>query len=124
MRLLGSTLLALCCLIVAGCAAEHNPHPQMVGGQYYIMGDEDCVKYGQNARQRQEGAIACYAEDGSFTGLRMPMSEQAMRMWAMERQVQIDQSRAALEAWSVMNQNRPVNTNCYYIGNMLHCTQY
>ena len=65
MRLLGSTLLALCCLIVAGCAAEHNPHPQMVGGQYYIMGDEDCVKYGQTARQRQEAAIASYAEDAS-----------------------------------------------------------
>lgn len=124
MRLLRSSLLVLCGLMLGGCATEYHPHPQMVAGHYYMMGDEDCAKYGQNTRQRQEGAIACYAEDGRFTGLRTAMTEQEMRMWAMERQVQINQSRATMEAINLMNQNRPVNTNCYYIGNMLQCTQY
>ena len=80
-------LLSLISLLT-GCA--HYATPQYVNGNYYLMGDDNCRRY----RMAGDNSIECYTADDDYTGTRTAMTEDDIRRWQYQQQVQMAQINA------------------------------
>lgn len=88
----GSWLILLAGLVVSGCASTSGPYPNYIAGNYYMVGDSNCVKYKVHDSGKH---IACGDTKDTLTGLRYPMTAQQMQMYQMAAQAQAQQRAAA-----------------------------
>jgi hypothetical protein len=80
-------MLAVGMLLLSGCTT-YAPRasvasPQFVGGHYYMAGDSNCVRGVPDA----DADLACYDENGSFTGRRSPMAPGQLQANQMQQLV-------------------------------------
>jgi hypothetical protein len=109
-------------VILASCETfpDTTPaSPQVIGGKYYMTGDEPCKTYSQTDQQKKKDEITCINEEGKPTEVRKTMTAEEMQMWVSVQQIEIEKSKAIRTPYRRQN----TRTNCVQFGNILNCTQ-
>lgn len=92
-----SILIAASTLLIAGCASD--PALNYYRGNYYMVGDPDCVQM----REVSSGRVMCMDKNGNETGLRRALSEYDLQQYQANRvnqQVQMQQLSQQLQQMS------------------------
>ena len=133
--------LLLCPLIIIGCAPVAEPH--LINGQYFMGGDENCIKFLPVSPTR----IMCRNSKDENTGYRDAMSPAELQMYQYQKiqaQIQanqfLQQQNAASAAFqqntnnflqSIQNNYQPQmpifpqrrgNINCLNTGMTINCS--
>ncbi|WP_415834814.1 hypothetical protein [Kerstersia similis] len=90
------------CFLVVGCAT--GPTPNYFNGNYYMAGDESCVRL----RPLSNARVMCIDKAGRETGYRDAMTYEQMQMYRMHmlnQQAQMDQLSRQLQQTGQSFQN-------------------
>ena len=88
--------------IVSGCAT--SPAPNLFNGNYYMVGDSNCVQ----GRSVTSTRIMCIDKNGKETGYRDAMTREQIQMYqyqAAQRQMQMEQLNQSMQRLGQSAQN-------------------
>lgn len=80
-------ILLVISLLLSSCALFRVAEPYKINGNYYMVGDNNCVQW----RVTDFNRIDCYDSSGTPTGYRTAMSQQDMMLY-INKQNQSSQS--------------------------------
>lgn len=95
-------------VFLSSCATAQ---PNFLNGNYYMSGDDDCV----SARQVRDKTIMCFDSSDRPTGHRTAMTDQQLRMYMHQKE--IDRADSAAAAAIMLNSSKKSRqTDCLALG--------